>query len=163
MLVIGWVAAGLALGDLAGQQSPRVTSGETSMHARGSFDVKVTPTPAADSAGGPIGHLVLAKQFHGELDGSSKGQMLGAQAEGVEGSGAYVALELVTGTLNGKQGSFLLMHRGTMSRGANYKMDVSVVPESGTGDLAGITGTMTIIIEGKTHSYDLEYRLDGGT
>lgn len=163
MLVIGCVAAGLALGDLAGQQVPRVTSGETSMHARGSFDVKVTPTPAADSAGGPIGHLVIAKQFHGELDGSSKGQMLGAQAAGAEGSGAYVALELVTGTLNGKQGSFLLMHRGTMSQGANYKLDVSVVPESGTGELAGITGTMVIIIEGKAHRYDLEYRLDGGS
>lgn len=133
------------------------------VHARGSFDVKVTPTPAADSGGGPISHLVLAKQFHGGLDGSSKGQMLGAQAGVAEGSGAYVALELVTGTLNGKQGSFLLMHRGTMSRGANYKMDVTVVPESGTGDLAGMTGTMTIIIEGKTHNYDLEYRLDGGS
>ncbi len=162
MVVIGCVAAGLALGDLAGQQARRVTSGETSMHARGSFDVKVTPTPTADSAGGPISHLVLAKQFHGELDGSSKGQMLGAQAGVAEGSGAYVALELVTGTLNGKRGTFLLMHRGTMSRGANYKMDVSVVPESGTGELAGITGTMAIIIEGKTHNYDLEYRLDGG-
>ncbi|HSR90678.1 MAG TPA: DUF3224 domain-containing protein [Gemmatimonadales bacterium] len=162
MVVIGCVAAGLALGDLAGQQAHQVTSGETSMHARGSFDVKVTPTPAADSAGGPIGHLVLAKQFHGELDAKSQGQMLGAQA-GAEGSGAYVALELVTGTLNGKQGSFLLMHRGTMSRGANYKMDVAVVPESGTGELAAISGTMTIIIEGKTHNYDLEYRLDGGS
>ena len=161
MVVIGCVAAGLALGDLAGQQTPRVTSGETSMHARGSFDVKVTPTPAADSAGGPISHLVLAKQFHGELEASSKGQMLGAQAA-VEGSGAYVALELVSGTLNGKHGSFLLQHRGTMSRGANYKMDVTVVPESGTGELTGITGTMAIIIEGKTHNYDLEYRLDGG-
>jgi hypothetical protein len=161
MVVIGCVATGLALGDLAGQQAPRVTTGETSMHARGSFDVKVTPTPAADSAGGPISHLVLAKQFRGDFEGNSKGQMLGAQAA-VEGSGAYVAIELVSGTLNGKSGSFLLQHRGTMSRGANYKMDVSVVPESGTGDLTGITGTMTVIIEGKTHSYDLEYRLDGG-
>jgi len=162
MVLIGCVATGLAFGDLAGQQAPRVTTGEPDMHARGSFDVKVTPTPAADSAGGPIGHLILAKQFHGDLDASSQGQMLGAHA-GTEGSGAYVALELVTGTLNGKRGSFMLQHRGTMSRGANYKMEVTVVPESGTGELAGISGSMTIVIEGKTHTYDLEYRLDGGS
>ena len=162
MVVIGCVVAGLALGGLAGQQAPRVPSGETNMHARGSFDVKVTPTPAPDSTGGPISHLVLAKQFHGDLEGSSMGQMLGAQAA-VEGSGAYVAIELVSGTLNGESGSFLLQHRGTMSRGSNYRLEVTVVPESGTGELAGISGTMAIIIEGKTHNYDLEYRLDGGT
>jgi hypothetical protein len=162
MVAIGCVAAGLALGDLAGQQAPRVTSGETSMHARGSIDVQLTPTQAADSAGGPISHLVLAKQFHGDLEGSSKGQMLGAQAA-VEGSGAYVAIELVSGTLNGKSGSFLLQHRGTMSRGSNYRLEVTVVPESGTGELAGISGTMAIIIEGKAHHYDFEYRLEGGS
>ena len=72
MVVIGSVAAGLALGDLAGQQAPRVSTGETSMRARGSFDVQLTPTPTADSAGGPIGHLVLAKQFYGDLQGSSR-------------------------------------------------------------------------------------------
>ena len=88
--------------------------------------------------------------------------MLGAQTA-VEGSGAYVAIELVSGTLNGKSGSFLLQHRGTMSRGSNYRSEVTVVPESGTGELAGISGTMAIIIEGKAHHYDFEYRLEGGS
>jgi hypothetical protein len=162
MLVFGFLAAGLASGNLAGQQMPRATFPEAPMHARGSFDVTVTPRPDSNSAGGPISHLILAKQFHGDLEASSKGQMLGAQAV-VEGSGAYVALEVVSGTLNGKPGSFMLQHRGTMSRGSDYQMDVTVVPESGTGELTGITGTMTIIIEGKTHRYDLEYRLDGGS
>ena len=118
--------------------------------------------PTVTARGGPISHLVLAKQFHGDLEASSKGQMLGAQAA-VEGSGAYVALEVVTGTLNGKSGSFMLQHRGTMSRGSNYMMEVTVVPESGTGELTGITGTMSITIEGKAHRYDLEYRLEAGS
>lgn len=129
------------------------------MTARGTFDVKVTPQPQDDSAGGPFGRLFLDKQFHGELDATSKGQMLAA-GTAVEGSGAYVALEMVTGTLNGKQGSFILQHKGTMQKGA-YAMSVTVVPDSGTDELAGIAGEMKIIIEGGKHSYELEYTLEG--
>jgi hypothetical protein len=76
----------------------------------------------------------------------------------VEGSGAYVALELVTGKLNGRRGSFVLQHKGTMSKGV-YNMNVTVVPDSGTEELTGIVGTMTITIEGGKHSYSFEYTL----
>ncbi len=129
------------------------------MTARGTFDVKVTPQPQDDSAGGPFGRLFLDKQFHGDLSATSKGTMLGA-GTGVEGSGAYVALELVTGTLDGKQGSFILQHKGTMRKGA-YDMSVTVVPDSGTDELVGLAGEMKIIIEGGKHSYELGYSLGG--
>ena len=117
----------------------------------------MTPQPQDDGAGGGFDRLFGDKQFHGELDAVSKGQML-ATRTAVEGSGAYVALELVTGKLNGKRGSFVLQHKGTMSKG-RYMMDVTVVPDSGTDELAGITGTMTIIIEDGKHSYNFEYAL----
>ena len=126
--------------------------------ARGTFDVKLAPQPA-DSTGGPFGRLLVDKQFHGDLEATSKGQMLGAYTA-VEGSGAYVALELVTGVLNGKTGSFMLQHRGTMQKGV-YAMDVTVVPDSGTEQLTGIAGVMKIIIEGSKHSYEFEYSLGG--
>jgi hypothetical protein len=130
-------------------------------HARGTFDVKVTPQPADGSdAGGPFGRLGLDKQFHGSLAASSKGTMLGA-GTAVAGSGAYVAFELVSGTLDGKRGTFILQHVGTMRRNVPA-MTVTVVPDSGTEQLTGLTGRMTIIIEGKKHSYDLEYSLEGG-
>lgn len=129
------------------------------MTALGTFDVKVTPQPQDDSGGGPFGRLFLDKQFHGDLSATSQGQMLGA-GTAVEGSGGYVALELVTGTLEGKQGSFILQHKSTMRKGA-YDMNVTVVPDSGTDDLAGISGRMKIIIEGGKHSYEFEYTLEG--
>ena len=128
------------------------------MIARGTFDVKVTPQPQDDSAGGPFSRLFLDKQFHGELSATSKGQMLAA-GTAVEGSGAYVAFELVTGILDGKQGSFILQHKGTMRKGA-YDLIVTVVPDSGTDELAGISGVMKIIIEGGKHNYELEYVLE---
>lgn len=127
------------------------------MIARGTFDVKVIPQPADDSAGGPFSRLFLDKQFHGSLEGGSKGTMLGAMS-GVEGSGGYVALELVTGTLGGKRGSFVLQHNGTM-QGNVPTMIVTIVPDSGTDQLIGVAGKMTIIIEGAKHSYQLEYTL----
>jgi Protein of unknown function (DUF3224) len=132
---------------------------ESKMTARGTFDVKVTPQPQDDSAGGPFSRLFLDKKFHGELSATSKGQMLGA-GTGVEGSGAYVALEHVTGTLNGKKGSFILQHKGTMRKGT-YDLSVTVVPDSGTDELVGIAGGMKIIIEGGKHRYELEYALEG--
>ena len=132
---------------------------ESTMTARGTFDVKVTPQPQDDSAGGPFSRLFLDKKFHGELSGTSKGQMMAA-GTGVEGSGAYVALEQVTGTLNGKKGSFILQHKGTMRKGV-YELSVTVVPDSGTDDLVGLAGAMKIIIEGGKHSYELEYKLAG--
>ena len=126
-------------------------------HARGSFDVKVTPQPQDDPAGGPFGRLFLDKTFHGDLDATSKGQML-ASGTGADGSGAYVALELVSGTLAGRRGTFVLQHNGTMQKNVPT-LSVRVVPDSGTEQLAGLSGTMTIVIEGGKHSYDLEYSL----
>ena len=127
------------------------------MTALGIFDVNVTPQPQDDSAGTPFGRLLLDKQFHGDLSATSKGQMLAA-GTAVEGSGAYVALELVTGTLKGKQGSFILQHKGTMRKGV-YDLSVTVVPDSGTDDLAGLSGQMKIIIEGGKHNYEFKYTL----
>lgn len=127
------------------------------MNARGTFDVRTIPQPPDGSAAGPFGRLFLEKQFHGDLDASSKGQMIGAFTA-VEGSGGYVALELVSGTLHGKRGSFILQHNGTMQKGVP-SMQVTVVPDSGTEELKGISGKMTIIIEGKKHSYDFEYTM----
>ena len=135
------------------------TQMEATMTARGTFDVKVIPQPADDSAAGPFGRLFLAKQFHGDLEGESKGQMIASQSAD-RTSGGYGALELVTGTLNGKPGSFVLLHKGTM-QGGNYALDVTVVPDSGTDALTGITGKMTIVIEGGKHSWELEYTLAG--
>jgi len=129
------------------------------MTAHGTFDVKVVQQPQDDSAGGPFGRLFLDKHFHGDLEATSKGQMLAA-GTAVEGSAAYAAFELVTGTLNGKRGSFILQHKGTMRKGV-YDLSVTVVPDSGTDELTGIAGEMKIIIEGGKHSYEFEYTLNG--
>jgi hypothetical protein len=128
-------------------------------YARGTFDVKVIPQAPDDPAGGPFSRLFLDKQFHGDLDGTSKGQMLGA-GTAVEGSAGYVALELFSGTLNGRRGSFILQHNGTMTKGVPT-MIVTVVPDSGTDQLAGLAGKMTIIVADGKHSYELDYTLGG--
>jgi hypothetical protein len=159
VILFGLTLAGLAICVQADVRDGASKQKETTMTARGTFDVKVTQQPQDDSAAGPFGRLFLDKQFHGDLNATSKGQMLGAFTA-VEGSGAYVALELVTGTLNGKKGSFMLQHKGTMRKGA-YTMNVTVVPDSGTDELAGISGAMTIIIEGGKHSYVFEYTFEG--
>ena len=130
------------------------TQREATMTARGTFEVTVTPQPRDDGAG-PFDRLFIDKQFHGDLEAVSKGQMLAASTA-IEGSGGYVALELVTGTLNGKRRSFILQHNGTM-RDEAYSMHVTVVPDSGTDELTGIAGTMAIMIEGGKHFYQFEY------
>jgi hypothetical protein len=134
---------------------------EAVMTAHGTFEVKVMPQPADDGAGGPFSRLFLDKQFHGDLAGTSKGQMMAA-GTAVEGSAGYVALEIVTGTLNGRRGSFILQHTGSMRKGVPTMLTVTVVPDSGTDQLTGLAGKMTIVIEGKNHSYDFEYTLVGG-
>jgi Protein of unknown function (DUF3224) len=159
VILFGLTFACLAVCVRADEGAGESTQKETTMTARGTFDVKVTPQPQDDSAGGPFGRLFLDKQFHGDLQGAGKGQMLAA-GTAVEGSGAYVAFELVTCALNGKRGSFILQHKGTMRKGV-YAMSVTVVPDSGTDELAGIAGAMTIIIEGGKHSYEFEYTLGG--
>jgi hypothetical protein len=101
--------------------------------------------------------MLLDKQFHGDLEAVSKGQMLTGMAA-VQGSGAYVAIERVTGKLNGRHGSFILHHLGLMERGVP-KLTVTVVPDSGTGELIGLTGDMTIVVKDGKHSYDFVYTL----
>lgn len=127
-------------------------------HATGAFDVKITPLalsgPAEDAT---LGRMSIEKQFHGDLEAAGKGQMLTAATD-VKGSAAYVAMERVTGTLHGRGGTFALVHRGTMNRG-EPRLEVSVVPDSGTGELVGMAGTLSIVIAGGKHSYDLEYTL----
>jgi len=125
------------------------------MHARGAFDVKITPVTTDPI----LGRMSLAKVLHGDLEGTSAGEMLTAGTS-VKDSGAYVAVERVTGTLQGRRGTFILQHSGTMTRGAP-QLTITVVPDSGTEQLARIAGSMKIIIDkdGK-HFYDLEYTLD---
>ena len=124
-------------------------------HASGTFEVKLTPQ--ADDKGDPaLGRMLIDKQFHGELEGTSKGQMLTAGS--AEGSGVYVAVEKVTGTLHGRTGTFILHHTGIMTR-KTPQLSINVAPDSGTGQLAGITGKMNIIITNGKHSYEFEYTL----
>ncbi len=128
--------------------------------ATGTFEVKVIPQPAESNVGDPtVGRLALDKQFHGDLAATSKGQMLAVGTD-VKGSAGYVAMERVSGTLHGRDGTFALQHSGTMTRGTP-QLTVTVVPDSGTGQLAGLAGKMAIkIVDGK-HLYEFEYSLPG--
>ena len=127
------------------------------MHALGTFDVKITPQPSEDKNETPLGRRILEKQFHGDLEGTSKGEMLTGGST-LKDSGVYVAIERVEGTLQGRRGTFLLYHTGVMNRG---KPDLSItsVPDSGTGELAGISGKLNIQIDQGKHTYDFEYTL----
>ncbi len=124
--------------------------------ARGAFDVKLNPQPTVDTAeGSMLGRMSIDKQFHGDLQATSKGEMLSAETS-VKGSAGYVAMERVSGMLNGRHGTFVLQHSGTMTRGLPQLL-ITVVPDSGTGQLAGLTGTMMIDIANGKHSYVFEY------
>ena len=128
------------------------------MKASGTFEVDLKPQPLADSeADAALGRLSLAKQFHGDLEGTSRGEMLSARTS-VEDSAGYVAIEQVTGTLHGRRGTFVLQHSSTMTRGEG-EQTITVVPDSGTGELAGLQGRMTIDVSGGEHGYVLEYSL----
>lgn len=130
-------------------------------HASGPFEVKVTPqkpdTQIARTAN--LGRLTIDKRFHGDLEASAKGEMLATQSE-VKGSAGYVALERVTGKLQGRSGTFVLLHSATMKRGAP-ESTVTVVPDSGTGELTGLTGSMRIkVAPDGGHSYEFDFRIE---
>ena len=126
--------------------------------ATGRFEVKLTPQLFDGVAeGAKLGRMTIDKQFRGDLEGTSKGQMLSAGTD-VGGSAGYVAVEHVTGTLHGLSGTFVLQHTGTMTRGTP-SLSITVVPDSGTGALTGLTGTMTIVMTGGTHAYEFDYAL----
>ena len=113
-------------------------------HAAGPFDVKLTPQPADNQVGDPtIGRMALDKQFHGDLEATSKGQMLSTMGD-VKGSAGYVAIERVSGTLHGRKGTFALQHNATMTRGVPA-LNIIVVPDSGTAELVGLVGRWTSV------------------
>ncbi len=129
--------------------------------ARGAFDVKLNPLETHNKAEGTsLARMSLDKQFHGDLDATSQGEMLSAMGD-VKGSAGYVAVERITGSLHGREGSFTLQHFATMTRGAPY-MNIIVVPDSGTDQLVGLTGKMNIIIAEGKHSYEFDYALTAG-
>jgi hypothetical protein len=126
--------------------------------AVGVFSVSMSAEPPYDSEeGASIARVSLKKQFQGDLAASGVGEMIGARTD-VKGSAGYVAIERVTGTLHGRRGSFVLQHSGTMTRGKG-ELCVTVVPDSGTGELRGLSGKMTIEINDGKHSYGFEYEL----
>ncbi|MEN3327214.1 MAG: hypothetical protein V7638_2021 [Acidobacteriota bacterium] len=124
--------------------------------ASGTFEVKMSPHD--QEADMPIGRMSIDKQFQGDLVGTSRGQMLMASSESVKNSAGYVAIEKVTGTLNGRRGSFYLQHNGVMTRGAG-ELTITVIPDSGMDQLTGLSGKMNIIIAEGKHSYEFEYTL----
>lgn len=126
--------------------------------ARGTFEVKLAPQSTDEHPdGGSLGRMSIDKQFTGDLTGTSTGEMLTAMTK-TNGSAGYVAIERVTGTLHGRAGTFVLQHTGTMTRGAQ-QLVITVVPDSGTGELAGLAGSMRIIIDAGKHAYEFDYTL----
>ena len=127
-------------------------------HASGAFDVKVVPQKDEGVGDATVGRMSIDKVYHGDLEGTGLGQMLTGMAEAVKDSGTYVAIERVRGTLQGRKGSFAVWHSGTMNRG-RQALIITVIPDSGTEELTGITGTMTIDIRDGKHFYGIDYTL----
>jgi hypothetical protein len=153
-----FLTIGLAHGQDKPSSSSAVQEESVANRASGTFEVKLTPQATADEASS-LGRMSIDKQFHGDLEGTSKGEMLSAMTA-VQGSAGYVAIERVTGTLKGRRGTFVLQHSGLMDRG-KPQLAITVVPDSGTDQLAGLTGTMKIDIADGKHSYVFEYTLAG--
>lgn len=129
--------------------------------ATGTFDVKLEPLPLHEAGVAPgLGRMSIAKVIHGDLEATTHGEMLSAMTD-VKGSAGYVAIERVTGSLHGREGSFVLQHSSTMARG-EPRQSITVVPDSGTGALAGLAGTFTIEIRDGQHFYVFEYELPTG-
>ena len=133
------------------------------LHASGPFEVQLSPqkpdNPQAEGAG--LGRMSIAKQFHGDLEASSQGEMLAIRTD-VADSAGYVAIERVSGALHGRRGSFALQHSSTMQRGVP-RQSITVVPDSGTDELVGLAGSMTIqIADGGAHSYAFDFTLPTG-
>ena len=127
-------------------------------HAAGTFEVKVQPLPEDEKVAGlKVARFGFDKQWKGDLEGTSKGEMM-ATGAGDKGSGGYVAVEQVTGRLQGREGGFAVVHKGTMEGGA-FDLVIDVVPGSGTGQLAGLSGRIRITIAEGKHSYDIDYAL----
>ena len=129
-------------------------------HASGTFEVTMQPQGEGDVAvGSSLGRMSLDKRYSGDLEASGRGEMLAVRSD-VPTSAAYVAIERVSGSLQGREGSFALVHKGVMTREAQ-RLVIEVVPDTGTGQLKGLTGTLGIRIEDGRHCYDFEYSLPG--
>lgn len=129
----------------------------SSDHAVGTFEVQLKMLGSYSSDDPTLARMSIDKKFHGELEGTSKGEMLSADTA-IKDSAGYVAMERVTGTLGGRKGSFVLQHSATMTRGVP-SLSVTVVPDSGTGDLTGLKGVLTITIDSDSHAYEFDYDL----
>lgn len=131
--------------------------GDSPMQAQGTFSVELNPVDsyAQGEAGNKLARMTIDKTFSGALEARSRGEMLSVRTP-VEGSAGYVALEYVSGELDGRTGSFVLQHFGTMNKGADY-LKLEVVPDSATGELEGLTGSMSIAIDKGIHHYQLDY------
>jgi hypothetical protein len=125
--------------------------------AKGTFDTKVTPQPSVEGDDPSFSRVTVEKQFHGDIEGTSKVQMLAA-GTAIKDSGGYVALEKVSATLAGRKGTFILQHMGSMKGGA-FHINIEVVPDSGTDQLAGISGKFSIEIKDGKHFYNFDYTL----
>jgi len=150
LTAVVWVSA---------NQNAQEKKGSEKMVAKGAFDVKMAPVDTAHKDEKAIARYSLDKVYQGDLEATGTGEMLASMGT-VKGSGTYVAMEIVNGTLAGKKGTFALGHIGTMAHG-EQNLSINVVPDSGTGELAGISGKMKIIIaaDGK-HSYEFEYAIN---
>ena len=137
-------------------QAGSVEAGAKAMHhASGTFTVKIVPLTPAPAEG--LGRFSIDKEIHGDLEATTKGEMFSG-GDPKAGAAGYVAIEVATGTLGGKKGSFALQQMATMSA-SGMKMEVVVVPGSGTGELKGISGTFKILVADGKHSYEMEYEL----
>jgi len=153
-LILFLAMAAMPAGMMAQVGSTKV-EGKTMHHAKGTFTVKIVPLTPAPAEG--LGRFSIDKEIHGDLEATTKGEMFSG-GDPKAGAAGYVAIEVVTGTLEGKHGSFALQQMATMSP-SGMEMKVVVVPGSGTGELKGISGTFVITIAEGKHSYDLEYEL----
>jgi hypothetical protein len=149
------LVASMAAGAQAGEGSTTVK------HATGEFKVTITPEAqgAAPDGGVPTSRMALHKTFSGALAGEALGTMLAAGTPAAGHAASYVAIDQVSGTLDGRRGGFVLVHRGTMTKAGGADLSVIIAPDSGTGALAGITGTLRIDVKDGKHLYDLAYSL----
>jgi hypothetical protein len=151
-----WSAGCASRGEVTASANASAQDTPVKHRTKGSFDVALKPQADAPDVGDPaIGRMSADKQFHGGLEATSKGQMLGVRTA-LEDSAGYVAMERVVGTLDGRTGTFVLQHSTTMNRGVP-RQSITVVPDSGTADLSGLAGSMTIEITAGQHFYDFEY------
>lgn len=141
------VAVALAILSLTLEGAPM------SHRVSGEFEVKLEPMKSE-----AFPRMAMTKKYHGDLEATSAGEMMHVEST-VKGSGAGVAIERVTGSLRGRKGSFVLVHNSTMRGGGDFSMIIRVVPDSGTEELTGLTGTMGIVFDGPKHIYQFDYSL----